>query len=130
MLALNNSTKELLRHGPNYLSTQVCLLPHSLSFSSLLDERNHMDTHKPNSIAILVVELVSQGLQNLSRVIKKKARVAVTCYNDVTSRLKWNTPELHAAQPLDYLSQFPWIVSEANTRYTVNHTASAMLPIP
>ena len=49
---------------------------------------------------------------------------------NVTSRLKWNTPELHTAQLLDYLSQFPWIVTEANTRYMVNHTASAMLPIP
>ena len=48
----------------------------------------------------------------------------------VMSQLKWNTPELHMAQPLDYLSQFPWIVTEANTRYTVNHTVSAMLPIP
>ena len=47
----------------------------------------------------------------------------------VTSRLKWNAPELHMAQPLDYLSQFPWIVTEANTRYTVNHAVSAMLPI-
>ena len=42
----------------------------------------------------------------------------------------WNTPELHTAQSLDYLSQFPWIVTEANTRYTVNHAVSAMLPIP
>ena len=29
----------------------------------------------------------------------------------------------------DYLSQFPWIVTEANTCYTVTHAASAMLPI-
>ena len=46
----------------------------------------------------------------------------------VTSRLKWNTPELHTAQPLDYV--FPWIVTEANAPYTVNHAVSAMLPIP
>jgi hypothetical protein len=42
----------------------------------------------------------------------------------------WNTPELHSAQLLDYLSQFPWIVTAANTRYTVSHAVSAMLPIP
>ena len=42
----------------------------------------------------------------------------------------WNTPELHTAQPLDYLSQFPWTVTEANTRYSVTQAESAMLPIP
>ena len=48
----------------------------------------------------------------------------------VTSRLKYGTRRNCTAQPLDYLSQFPWIVTEANTRYTVNHAVSAMLPVP
>jgi hypothetical protein len=42
----------------------------------------------------------------------------------------WNTLELHMAQPLDYLSRFPWIVTEANTHYKVTQAVLAMLPIP
>ena len=31
---------------------------------------------------------------------------------------------------LDYLPQFPWILTDANTHYTVTQVVSAMLPIP
>ena len=31
------------------------------------------------------------------------------------SAKKWNMPELHMAQLLDYLSQFPWIITKADT---------------
>ena len=36
----------------------------------------------------------------------------------VTRRIKWNTPELHTAQPLDYLSHFTSLVTLLNTRYS------------
>ena len=35
----------------------------------------------------------------------------------VMSRLKWNMPELHSAQPLDYLSQF-YLECYTNTCYS------------
>ena len=41
--------------------------------------------------------------------------------HDVTSRLKWNTPELHSAQPLDYLSQF-YLDCYTNTCYILRVT--------
>ena len=53
--------------------------------------------------------------------------VVVMC--NVSAKI-WNTPELHTAQSLDYLSQFPWTVTEANTHYSVTQAKSAMLPIP
>jgi len=34
-----------------------------------------------------------------------------------------------AQQPLDYLSQFPWTVTEADTHYRVTQAMLAMLPI-
>ena len=39
--------------------------------------------------------------------------------NGVTCRIKWNTPELHTAQPLDYLSHFTsQVTSVISTRYS------------
>ena len=49
------------------------------------------------------------------KVVSRITRLSVGNPN-VTCRLKWNTPELHTAQPLDYLS--PIIVTGANTRYS------------
>jgi hypothetical protein len=48
----------------------------------------------------------------------------------VTSRLKYGTRRNCTRHNLDYLSQFPWIVTAANTCYTVAHAVSAMLPSP